>query len=73
MAAVDAVGLRDALVLDVVGLLEVRDVAVMALPVHRRVEEPPRATAHTPLAAYGDEKVANRDIRVWHFVIENGY
>jgi hypothetical protein len=22
---------------------------------------------------YGDEKVANRDIRVWHFVIENGY
>ena len=23
--------------------------------------------------AYSDEKVANRDIRVWHFVIENGY
>jgi hypothetical protein len=22
---------------------------------------------------YSDEKVANRDIRVWHFVIENGY
>jgi hypothetical protein len=22
---------------------------------------------------YGDEKVANREIRVWHFVIENGY
>jgi hypothetical protein len=24
-------------------------------------------------AAYSDEKVANREIRVWHFVIENGY
>jgi hypothetical protein len=23
--------------------------------------------------AYSDEKVANREIRVWHFVIENGY
>jgi hypothetical protein len=22
---------------------------------------------------YGDEKVANRDIRIWHLVIENGY
>ena len=22
---------------------------------------------------YCDEKVANRDVRVWHFVIENGY
>ena len=22
---------------------------------------------------YSDEKVANREIRVWHFVIENGY
>jgi hypothetical protein len=22
---------------------------------------------------YSDEKVANRDIRVWHLVIENGY
>jgi hypothetical protein len=22
---------------------------------------------------YSDEKVANRDVRVWHFVIENGY
>ena len=22
---------------------------------------------------YCDEKVANREIRVWHFVIENGY
>jgi hypothetical protein len=30
----------------------------------------------TPLASsttYSDEKVANREIRVWHFVIENGY
>ena len=25
------------------------------------------------LTLYSDEKVANRDIRVWHFVIENGY
>jgi hypothetical protein len=24
-------------------------------------------------AAYSDQKVANREIRVWHFVIENGY
>jgi hypothetical protein len=24
-------------------------------------------------ATYSDEKVANRDIRDWHFVIENGY
>ena len=22
---------------------------------------------------YSDAKVANRDIRIWHFVIENGY
>jgi hypothetical protein len=27
-----------------------------------------------PLSStYSDEKVANREIRVWHFVIENGY
>jgi hypothetical protein len=25
------------------------------------------------LTLYSDEKVANRDIRVWHFVIESGY
>jgi hypothetical protein len=25
------------------------------------------------LSPYSDGKVANRDIRVWHFVIENGY
>jgi hypothetical protein len=23
--------------------------------------------------AYSEAKVANREIRVWHFVIENGY
>jgi hypothetical protein len=23
--------------------------------------------------AYCDQKAANREIRVWHFVIENGY
>jgi hypothetical protein len=26
-----------------------------------------------PPPPYCDEKVANREIRVWHFVIENGY
>jgi hypothetical protein len=25
------------------------------------------------IALYCDEKVANREIRVWHFVMENGY
>jgi hypothetical protein len=25
------------------------------------------------LLPYSDEKVANRDTKVWHFVIENGY
>jgi hypothetical protein len=30
------------------------------------------ASARVP-AACSDEKVANREIRVWHFVIENGY
>jgi hypothetical protein len=24
-------------------------------------------------APYSDEKVANRDTKVWHFVIKNGY
>jgi hypothetical protein len=36
-----------------------------------------RASSHILIAGasavYCDEKVANRDIRVWHFVIENGY
>jgi hypothetical protein len=26
-----------------------------------------------PLEVYCDQKVANREIRVWHIVIENGY
>ena len=30
------------------------------------------STPRTPRRC-GDEKVANREIRVWHFVIENGY
>ena len=34
---------------------------------------PTPAAALALRAAYGDEKVANREIRVWHFVIENGY
>jgi hypothetical protein len=29
--------------------------------------------AASTVAAYCDEKVANREIRVWHFVIEKGY
>jgi hypothetical protein len=29
--------------------------------------------SNTPRGAHSDEKVANREIRVWHFVIENGY
>jgi hypothetical protein len=24
-------------------------------------------------SSYCDQKVANREIRVWHFVVENGY
>jgi hypothetical protein len=28
---------------------------------------------HLTPASYCDEKVANREIRVWHLVIENGY
>jgi hypothetical protein len=31
-----------------------------------------RATTRAP-PSYCDAKVANREIRVWHFVIENGY
>jgi hypothetical protein len=31
------------------------------------------ASAAGSLMRYSDEKVANRDIRVWHLVIENGY
>jgi hypothetical protein len=39
------------------------------------IESPTKvAAAHAGVkAAYCDEKVANREIRVWHFVIENGY
>jgi hypothetical protein len=32
-----------------------------------------RRAHRVPGAAYNDEKVANREIRVWYFVIENGY
>jgi hypothetical protein len=28
---------------------------------------------HSRGASYCDRKVANREIKVWHFVIENGY
>jgi hypothetical protein len=31
-----------------------------------------RPPPHEP-PSYSDEKFANREIRVWHFVIENGY
>jgi hypothetical protein len=41
---------------------------------HRSVAVRGRCGKHPPhTLVYGDEKVANRDIRVWHFVIENGY
>ena len=33
---------------------------------------PPTRPQH-PVRPYSDEKVANREIRVWYFVIENGY
>jgi hypothetical protein len=33
----------------------------------------PRAPLTATGAWYSDEKVANRDIRIWHLVIENGY
>ena len=39
-------------------------VVVQPLPPHR----PPDTRE-----VYSDQKVANREIRVWHFVIENGY
>ena len=38
--------------------------------------EVPAAVRHprgAQAARYSDAKVANRDIRVWHLVIENGY
>ena len=31
------------------------------------------STRAQALASCSDEKVANRDIRIWHLVIENGY
>jgi hypothetical protein len=31
------------------------------------------AVVISAVVVYGDEKVANREKRVWHFVIENGY
>jgi hypothetical protein len=62
---------------------EYRAVEVKALvAASRAYDGPPVCTRHTPqthtlqeevLEAYCDEKVANRDIRVWHLVIENGY
>jgi hypothetical protein len=33
----------------------------------------PRARRVAQWVRYSDAKVANRDLRVWHFVIENGY
>jgi hypothetical protein len=29
--------------------------------------------SHASATPYSDEKVANREIRIWHFVIEHGY
>jgi hypothetical protein len=40
----------------------------------RPADAVPRPLAPAVAAAlYSDAKVANREIRVWHFVIENGY
>jgi hypothetical protein len=38
-----------------------------------RPQQADAIAAKRPRAPYCDEKVANREIRVWHFVIENGY
>jgi hypothetical protein len=38
----------------------------------RAVSAPPTAPT-TPPTTYCDQKVANRDTKVWHFVIEKGY
>jgi hypothetical protein len=34
---------------------------------------PQLAAAAQVLLPYSDEEVANREIRVWHFVVEKGY
>jgi hypothetical protein len=35
--------------------------------------QPQNATASSRLPVYCDQKVANRETKVWHCVIENGY
>jgi hypothetical protein len=35
--------------------------------------ESTETSSQPPPELHCDEKVANREIRVWHFVIENGY
>jgi C-terminal processing protease CtpA/Prc len=37
------------------------------------VDAPDSGSGIKVRAGYIDDKVANREIRVWHFVIENGY
>jgi hypothetical protein len=38
-----------------------------------RAHPPAEAASEEETAAYCDEKVANREIRLWRFVIENDY
>jgi hypothetical protein len=45
------------------------DGRVLVRPMLLRVQQRPPA-APPP---YRDEKVANREIRIWHLVVENGY
>jgi hypothetical protein len=49
--------------------------ALSAPPYVLRFQQiPPLVGASADITgAYSDEKVANRDTKVWHFVIENGY
>ena len=52
--------------------------ALLARPTARRASSSasPRlasAARFSSSPTYGDQKGANREIRVWHFVIENGY
>jgi hypothetical protein len=52
--------------------LRLRECAVLQV---RLCRDPvfPTGDLNKGVVPYGDVKVANREIRVWHFVIENGY
>jgi hypothetical protein len=42
-------------------------------PIHVTAQWAPHLRRLATRPAYSDAKVANREIRVWHFVIKNGY